>query len=110
MALLPGQNGLFDTKDIPPGVWIASFGRCERVTGPKDTKYGYALPCRGTDLGGDRPVWVTPAAILQQDVEFVNTCGVLERNNKTGECAEIEPIVLYLRSKRLVSDDDDDDY
>ena len=67
-TLLPSQNGLYATRDIPPGVWIASFGKCKTVAGPHvQTEYGYTFPCRGTEVGGSCVQWVTPVAILQKD-------------------------------------------
>ena len=118
-TLLPAQNGLYATRDIPPGVWIASFGKCKTVAGPHvQTEYGYTFPCRGTEVGGSCVQWVTPVAILQKDelahainhtcdedkvdVELVNTSGDFEYNEEKGKWIEIEPIIVYVRSKRHV--------
>jgi hypothetical protein len=78
----------------------------------------YVSAGRGTDVGGSCVRWVTPAAILRKDelahainhtcdenkidVELVNTSGDFERNEETGKWIEIEPIMVYVRSKRHV--------
>ena len=62
--------------------------------------------------------WVTPVAILQKDelahainhtcdedkvdVKLVNTSGDFEYNEEKGKWIEIEPIIVYVRSKRHV--------
>ena len=44
--LLAGEDGLFVTRDVEEGEWIASFGPMRRVTAEDTGKILYSIPIR----------------------------------------------------------------
>ena len=79
--LLAGEDGLFVTRNVEEGEWIASFGPMRRVTAEDTGKILYSIPIRET--GSRTLVYFTPIGGVQDQYRahaMNHTCGAADSN------------------------------
>ena len=96
--LLAGEDGLFVTRDVEEGEWIASFGPMRRVTAEDTGKIPYSIPIRET--GSRTLVYFTPIGGVQDQYRahaMNHTCGAADSNaviTHTGDIARKAQVLV----------------
>ena len=96
--LLAGEDGLFVTRNVEEGEWIASFGPMRRVTAEDTGKIPYSIPIRET--GSRTLVYFTPIGRVQDQYRahaMNHTCGAADSNaviTHTGDIARKAQVLV----------------